>query len=87
MKHRPANRPTNQSETEGDGMLKLVVGTNRMDTARGESWVTGSGAGARTLIEGDVVDEYRLGALPLALRESARPFGRGAVPAVPEAAR
>ena len=87
MKHRPANRPTNQSETEGDGMRKRGVGTYGMDTVRGESQGTGSGAGAQALFEGDVVDEHRLGALPLALGEGVRPFGRRAVPAAAEVAR
>jgi dihydrofolate reductase len=47
----------------------------------GEIQVTGSGDLIQTLIEHDLVDEYRLWVFPLVLGEGKRLFARGTIPA------
>jgi dihydrofolate reductase len=47
----------------------------------GEIQVTGSGELIQTLIEHDLVDEYRLWIFPLVLGEGKRLFARGTIPA------
>jgi len=51
------------------------------EQAGGEIQVTGSGDLIQTLIEHDLVDEYRLWVFPIVLGEGKRLFAAGAVPA------
>ena len=69
----------NNSTLIRGGVAEAVARLKQEDG--GEIQVTGSGDLIQTLIEHDLVDEYRLWVFPLVLGEGKRLFGRGAVPA------
>src|SRR5919109_3074082 len=69
----------NNSTLIRGGVAEAVARLKQEDG--GEIQVTGSGDLIQTLIEHDLVDEYRLWVFPLVLGEGKRLFGRGTVPA------
>jgi len=79
-----ASRTTNKVTWNNSSLIKGDVASAvaaLKEQAGGEIQVTGSGDLIQTLIEHDLVDEYRLWVFPVVLGEGKRLFATGAVPA------